>query len=211
MILPDIYRAPGTQAFSPPILGSHQVMRGWAEAHLFCYGVVELEPVGGESMDGLQRVNGLIEPVIDGMGYEVVRVAMMGAARPTLQIMVERKDLAAMTVDDCAAVSRAVSAVLDVEDPIEGHYSLEVTSPGIDRPLTRRKDFERFAGFEAKVEMEKPVGERRRFHGKLLGVEGSAVRLAMPDRVVSLELNEIRKAKLMLTDELLAAATAEAS
>lgn len=186
-------------------------MRGWAEAHLFCYGVAELEPVDGAPMEGLQRIEGLIGPVIDGMGYELVRVAMMGAARPTLQIMVERKDYAAMTVDDCAAVSRAVSAALDVEDPIQGNYSLEVTSPGIDRPLTRRKDFERFAGFEAKVEMEKAVGERRRFRGKLLGLHEDAVRLATPEGVVDLDLGGIRKAKLILTDELLAAAAAEAS
>ncbi len=162
-------------------------------------------------MDGLQRINGLIEPVVDGMGYELVRVTMMGSARPTLQVMVERKDRAPMTVDDCAAVSRAVSAVLDVEDPIEAQYSLEVTSPGIDRPLTRRDDFERFAGFEARVEMEEAVSGRRRFRGKLLGLHGDAVRIDTPDGPVDLDLGGIRKAKLMLTDELLAAAAAEAS
>src|SRR5690606_1020236 len=143
--------------------------------------------------------------------YELVRVTMMGSARPTLQVMVERKDRAPMTVDDCAAVSRAVSAVLDVEDPIEAQYSLEVTSPGIDRPLTRRDDFERFAGFEARVEMEEAVSGRRRFRGKLLGLHGDAVRIDTPDGPVDLDLGGIRKAKLMLTDELLAAAAAEAS
>jgi ribosome maturation factor RimP len=111
-----------------------------------------------------------------------------------------------MLVDDCAALSRAVSAVLDVEDPIAGAYTLEVSSPGIDRPLVRLADFDRFAGFEAKVEMDLAVDGRRRYQGRLLGAEGDAVRMRMEDTEVLLPYADIRRAKLVLTEDLLAKA-----
>jgi len=153
-----------------------------------------------------RRIVELIGPSVEAMGYDVVRVQMMGGARPVLQVMVERRDDQAMTVEDCAEVSRTVSAILDVDDPIQGAYALEVTSPGIDRPLTRPKDFDRFAGFEARVEMASPVDGRKRFRGRLAGVADGKVRLIMPEGEAALPLDDIQKAKLVLTDELLAAA-----
>ena len=115
-----------------------------------------------------------------------------------------------MSVDDCADVSRALSAVLDVEDPIESSYTLEVSSPGIDRPLTRLADFERFAGHEAAVELTEPVEGQRRFKGRLLGVSGEEVRIAGAEREIKLPARKIRRAKLVLTDELLAAESVKA-
>ncbi|MGE5538348.1 MAG: ribosome maturation factor RimP [Gemmatimonas sp.] len=149
----------------------------------------------------------LIEPTLQSMGYALVRVALVGGAgRPTLQVMAERVDGAAMSVDDCADISEAVSAVLDVEDPIAGAYTLEVSSPGIDRPLVKKADYERFAGFEARVETSEPVGGRKRFRGRLLGTAEDSVRLKLDTgEDVELPLARISKAKLVLTDELIAA------
>ncbi|MGI9509771.1 MAG: ribosome maturation factor RimP [Geminicoccaceae bacterium] len=152
---------------------------------------------------------GLIEPTLEAMGYELVRVMSTGGRRPTLQVMAERLDRAGMTVDDCADISRAVSAILDVEDPISEAYQLEVSSPGIDRPLIKPGDFERFAGFETRVETDRQIEGQRKFKGQLLGLEDQAVRLALPDGERLIPLDAIRKAKLVLTDELLAAAEAE--
>lgn len=142
------------------------------------------------------------------MGYEIVRVQLSGGRTPTLQIMVDRLDGAAITLDDCTALSRTASALLDVEDPLAGSYTLEVSSPGIDRPLVRPKDFERYAGFEVKAETGLPIAGRRRFRGRLLGIEDGIVRLALPDGKVELPFEAILKARLVLTDELLAAAGA---
>lgn len=160
-------------------------------------------------MDFQERLAGIVTPTLEAMGYELVRVQMSGKLRPTLQIMAERKDGVAMTVDDCADISHALSAVLDVEDPIQGAYSLEISSPGIDRPLTRPQDFARFAGFDAKVEMTHPVDNRKRFKGRLLGIdEAGLVRLAADDGgEFALPFADISKAKLVLTDELIAAST----
>ena len=146
-----------------------------------------------------------IAPVIEAMGYDIVRVVLSGRRRPRLQIMAERKDGAGMVVDDCVAVSRAASAILDVEDPISGPYELEVSSPGIDRPLTRLADFERFAGFEAKLETALPLDGQRRWKGCLLGLDGETVRLKTKSGEVALPFAAIEKAKLVLTDKLLAA------
>jgi ribosome maturation factor RimP len=157
-------------------------------------------------VDRIRQVTELIEPTLRDMGFELVRVLMSGGQRPTLQIMVERGDHAPPTLDDCAEVSHAVSALLDVEDPLPGAYRLEVTSPGIDRPLVRRADYERFAGFEARLETELPIDGRRRFRGRLLGLADDHVRLALPEGEQSIPLDAIKKAKLVLTDELLAAA-----
>ena len=149
----------------------------------------------------------LIEPTLADLGYELVRVQFQGARTKVLQIMAERADGAEMTVEDCADISRAISPVLDVADPIDEAYSLEVSSPGLDRPLTRRKDFERYAGFEAKVETAAPVDGRRRFKGLLKGLsEADEVMMAVQEGEVNIPLDLIEKAKLVLTDELIAAA-----
>jgi ribosome maturation factor RimP len=162
--------------------------------------------------DTAQRIEGLIEPALTALGYDLVRVALQGGdSRPTLQIMAERRDGVGMTVDDCAEISRTVSALLDVEDPIAGAYTLEVSSPGIDRPLVKRGDFERFAGFEARVETVQPVNGRKRFRGRLMGVTGDDVRLretakaGAEDSETRVPLAAIAKAKLVLTDELIEA------
>ncbi|MEZ5931433.1 MAG: ribosome maturation factor RimP [Alphaproteobacteria bacterium] len=160
-------------------------------------------------MDRTETIAGLIEPTLQSMGYELVRVMSTGGRRPTLQVMAERLDRRGMTVDDCAEISRAVSAILDVEDPMDGAYQLEVSSPGIDRPLIKPEDFERFAGFEARVETDRLVDGQRKFKGRLLGLDGETVRLALPEGERALPFSSIRKAKLVLTDELLAAAEAE--
>ncbi len=151
-------------------------------------------------------VERLIAPAIEAMGYDIVRVLLAGSRRPRLQIMAERKDGAGILVDDCVAVSRAVEAILDVEDPIAGPYELEVSSPGIDRPLTRLADFERFVGHEVRLETSLPLEGRRRWIGQLLGLDGEMVRLATETGEVALPFAAIAKAKLVLTDELLAAA-----
>ena len=152
----------------------------------------------------------MIGPSIEALGYELVRVTLAGSTRKVLQIMAEPQDGRIMSVEDCARVSRAVSAILDVEDPISGAYSLEVSSPGIDRPLTRPKDYDRFKGHEAKIETHEPVEGRKRFKGVLKGVEGDAVKIDSEGAVVALPLNQIAKAKLVLTDALIAAHEAAA-
>jgi ribosome maturation factor RimP len=157
-------------------------------------------------MDANGHIEKIVTPTLDGMGYELVRVRMTGGDRQILQIMAERTDGAAMTVEDCALISTAVSAVLDVEDPIQSAYSLEVSSPGIDRPLTRPRDFERFAGFEAKVDMYEMTGGRKRFRGRILGLTDDRLRLATKEGEVELPVGGIQRAKLLMTDELLAAA-----
>jgi ribosome maturation factor RimP len=151
------------------------------------------------------RIETLIAPSLEAMGYRLVRVAFMGGRSGVLQVMAERLDEQPMGVDDCAEITHTVSALLDVADPIEHAYVLEVSSPGIDRPLVRREDYERFQGFEAKLELAAPIEGRRRFRGRLLGVDADRVRLNMGAEVVELPLACIQRAKLVLTDELLAA------
>lgn len=153
----------------------------------------------------------LVAPSLEAMGYTLVRVAFSGGRRPTLQIMAERKDEVPMTVEDCAEISRAVSAVLDVADPIGGAYNLEVSSPGIDRPLTRPEDFVRFAGFEARVELQHGIDGRKRFRGRLIGFEDGRVRIKSELGEVAVPYADIARAKLVLTDDLIAAATAKHS
>ena len=138
------------------------------------------------------------------MGFELVLVRVMGNQRRTLQVMAEPLDRSRqMTVDDCAQISHALSAVLDVADPLKGPYSLEVTSPGIDRPLVKARDYERFAGEEAKVETDLPLDGRRRFTGLIRGLEGEDVVIETGDATVRIPLAAIRKAKLVLTEALL--------
>lgn len=153
----------------------------------------------------LDRVSALLEPSIEGLGFALVRVHSSGGRRPVLQIMIERQDGANITVDDCALVSQNVSALLDVEDVIPGAYMLEVSSPGIDRPLTKAQDYARFAGFEAKIEMSRPIGGRKRFAGILCGLEGDEAIVAIEGEKIRLPVGAIAKAKLVLTEALIEA------
>jgi ribosome maturation factor RimP len=172
---------------------------------LFIFGVPRaLKPAGAIAFvtELLRRIEDIVAPTIVGMGYEVVRVAMSRGG--TLQIMVEPADGRAMDVEDCATLSRALSAVLDVEDPIPSTYTLEVSSPGIDRPLTREKDYARWVGHIARVETVQPIEGRRRFKGTLLGLEDGTVKLRLDDgQEARLPLASVAKAKLELTDALL--------
>lgn len=152
------------------------------------------------------RVAGLIEAPLNDMGYELVRVTLSGGSRPVLQVMAERVDGQPMTVHDCTDISHTVSLLLDAEDPIAGAYALEVSSPGIDRPLTRPKDFERYAGFEMRLESRVPVGGRKRFRGRLLGLREGDVMVRTDDGEVAVALDNIAKAQLVMTDELINAA-----
>lgn len=156
-------------------------------------------------MDPVTRIEAIIGPSLDAMGYELVRVRFSGNQRPVLQIMAERKADGQMTIDDCEAVSRTVSALLDVEDPISTAYELEVSSPGIDRPLTRPKDYERFAGFEARVEMKRLVDGRKKVRGQLLGLFDDKVALTVDGARVEIPLADVSAAKLVLTDALIEA------
>ncbi len=175
--------------------------KGWAGGPPFILGAI------GNALFDTARIESLIAPALDAMGYRIVRIVFTGGRRPTLQVMAERRDEAAMTVDDCASVSHTISAILDVADPIEASYDLEVSSPGIDRPLVRPEDYERFAGFEAKLELSAPHEGRRRFRGRLQGREGDAVKLDLGESQVLLPFSAITKARLVLTDELIAATT----
>lgn len=157
-------------------------------------------------MDPTKRVAEIIAPTLQDMGFALVRVLITGGQNPTLQIMAERADEANMTVEDCAAISRSVSALLDVEDPIRGSYTLEVSSPGLDRPLTRPQDFVRFAGLEARVELAHTKDGRRRFRGRIAGLTDGVVRLEMDGQTMEIDFADIDRAKLILNDELLALA-----
>ena len=155
------------------------------------------------------RVAAIVEPVLDGLGYRLVRVRVSGSDGCTVQVMAERPD-GTMTIEDCEVCSRALSPVLDVADPVDRAYRLEMSSPGIDRPLVRRSDFERYAGHLVKVEMAVAHQGRKRFRGLLAGCEGDAVRLhrddirADEDADVLLVMEDISDARLVLTDELIA-------
>ena len=155
------------------------------------------------------RVSAVAGPVLQGLGYRLVRIKISAEAGCTVQIMAERPD-GSMQIEDCEAISRALSPVLDVADPIERAYRLEISSPGIDRPLVRRSDFERHAGYLVKIEMAVAAHGRKRFRGTIAGVEGNAVRIRRDDipageeSEVLLVMEEIADARLVLTDELIA-------
>ena len=153
-----------------------------------------------------RRMAEIITPVIEDMGFEVVRILLMGGMTKTLQIMVQRPD-GGIEVDECGQISTAISAVLDVEDPLEDAYALEVSSPGIDRPLTRLKDFEQWEGYEARVETTEMIDGRRRFRGILAGIEGDEVLVNIEEGgetiTVGLHFDWLSDAKLILTDELI--------
>jgi ribosome maturation factor RimP len=152
-----------------------------------------------------ERLENLLAPPLRTLGFELVRVKLSGGRRPTLQVMAEKPDHT-MSVEDCVRLSRELSAVLDVEDLLPGGYVLEVSSPGIDRPLTRLKDFADFEGFEAKLETKEPREGQRRFKGRLEGVKGETILLDTGEGTERFELAELDKAKLVLTDELIRAA-----
>jgi ribosome maturation factor RimP len=157
-----------------------------------------------------ERVAALVEPVLAELGYRLVRVRISGLAGCTVQIMAERPD-GTMSIENCETASRALSPVLDAADPIEGAYRLEISSPGIDRPLVRRSDFDRYSGHVAQVEMQAPIAGRRRFRGELNGTEGECVRLRHSDAAapegadVLLRIDDMMEARLVLTDALVSA------
>lgn len=154
-----------------------------------------------------RRLADIVGPVIEGLGFELVRIRLMGGRTRILQIMVDRPD-GGIEVDECATVSTAVSAVLDVEDPIEDNYVLEVSSPGIDRPLTRLKDFDMWEGYEARLETSELIDGRRRFKGVIEGTEGDEVLIEIEEGgqplTIGLKFEWLSDAKLLLTDELIA-------
>jgi ribosome maturation factor RimP len=153
-----------------------------------------------------RRMAEIVSPVIEDMGFELVRIRLQGGNQPVLQIMADKPD-GGIEVDDCAEISNAVSATLDVEDPILDAYTLEVSSPGIDRPLTRLKDFENFEGYEAKIETAELIDGRRRFKGELAGIEGDEVLINIPEGsetiTIGLQFDWLSDAKLVLTDDLI--------
>jgi ribosome maturation factor RimP len=164
------------------------------------------------TIQAFDHITRLIEPTLRTMGFEVVIVRMHGGQRPRLQVMAEPVDRdRAMTVDDCAEISHAVSAILDVNDPIPGAYTLEVSSPGVDRPLARPEHFERFTGERARFETETLLDGRRRFVGRLAGVEDGRVLMEVEEpggavNLVRLPLSELKRAKLVMADEVVAPA-----
>ncbi|MEO1025748.1 MAG: ribosome maturation factor RimP [Pseudomonadota bacterium] len=149
-----------------------------------------------------KRLAEIITPVIEDLGFELVRVRLQGGNSATLQIMAETPD-GGIEVDDCAVISTAVSATLDVEDPIEDAYTLEVSSPGIDRPLTRLKDFDAWEGYEAKLETAEMIDGRKRFKGPLAGTESGEVLIEIEEGTIGLKFEWLAEAKLVLTDELI--------
>jgi ribosome maturation factor RimP len=154
------------------------------------------------------RVATIAEPVLAELGYRLVRVRISGLSGCTVQVMAERPD-GTMAIEDCEAVSRALSPALDIADPVDRAYRLEISSPGIDRPLVRRSDFDRYAGHLAKIDMEVPVGGRKRFRGMLLGTDGEAARVRCDDTPgdepeVALPIADMSEARLVLTDALVA-------
>ena len=145
----------------------------------------------------------LIEPQVEKLGFELVRVITIGQANPTLQVMIDVADGSRdITVDDCAGVSRILSDLLDEKDPIKDKYILEVSSPGLDRPLTKLKHFVRYKGYDVKIETENKVENRKRFKGKIADVDDENVVINMEDTQYTIPFAEINKAKLVITDEL---------
>jgi len=150
------------------------------------------------------RVAQMIEPSLAAMGYRLVRVIITAGRRARLQVMAERLDGLSITHDDCAEISRSISALLDITDPIPGAYTLEISSPAIDRPLVHAEDYDRFIGFEAKIELAVPLDGRKRFRGRLAGIGEGVLHLLTDSGEACLPLKGIARAKLILTDDLIA-------
>lgn len=163
---------------------------------------------GGQT--GLEaRIAERIAPTLADLGYEIVRVSVIGRETPTVQVMADRADGSLISVEDCERISHAVGAVLDVDDPLPGAWMLEVSSAGIDRPLTRPKDWERFAGHLAKLELDLPRDGRKRFSGTVLGLRDGQALMRLDDGTdAAFPLSEIRRARLVLTDALIEASAA---
>ena len=149
-----------------------------------------------------RRIAEIITPVVEDMGFEIVRIRLMTGKESILQVMAQGPD-GNIEVDACAKISTAISATMDVEDPILDAYTLEVSSPGIDRPLTRLKDFAKWEGFEAKIETDELIDGRRRFKGQLSGVEGDEILITIAEGTIGLKFEWLSDAKLVLTDELI--------
>jgi ribosome maturation factor RimP len=169
-------------------------------ARFFVFGRMKNTLIAKTAMD--ERLAQIVTPVIEDMGFELVRIRLMGGETKTLQIMADKPE-GGIEVDDCGDISTAVSAILDVEDPISDAYDLEVSSPGIDRPLTRLKDFETYEGYEAKLETAEMIEGRRRFKGELAGVEGTEILINIEEGTIGLEFDWLTEAKLVLTDDLI--------
>jgi ribosome maturation factor RimP len=151
-----------------------------------------------------ERVIALVEPTAAGLGYRIVRVRLSGNRRKRLQIMAERVSDGQMGIDDCTRLSRALAPVFDLEDPIQGEYDLEVSSPGIDRPLMRIEDFERFIGFDAKCETAAPINNQRRWKGVIKAISGDEITLDTDQGEAKLKFSSLSDARLVLTDKLIA-------
>lgn len=155
-------------------------------------------------MQNKHHLQDMLEPIISELGYETVRIITIGQANPTLQVMIDRLDGKDIVVEDCAKVSRKVSEVLDEKDPIKDQYNLEVSSPGLDRPLTKPEHFARFAGYEAKVETDELIENRKRFKGKIISIDGeNTIRFEMDGTAYAIPFDAVSKAKIVITDELL--------
>ena len=163
------------------------------------------------STHGTEKIEEMICPSIVGAGYDLVQIKFLEEDNKTLQILIERQDRGPITVDDCAIVSRVVSPLLDVGDPVPNSYTLEVSSPGIERPLVKVEDFERFLGFKAIVETKRPISDRKKFCGLISGVIGNRIRIEIDGEYVDLPFDGIRQASLLTTDELIEASRREAS
>ena len=195
--MPSNSGALGSIPNAPPILNT-----GRAPVFL-CLNICEImnnDLIAKAAID--RRLSDIITPVIEDMGFELVRVRLMSGKSITLQIMVDRPD-GGIEVDELALVSQAIGATLDVEDPIVEEYTLEVSSPGIDRPLTRLKDFDMFEGYEAKIETEELIDGRRRFKGMLAGIDKDEVLINVDEGTIGLKFDWLSDAKLVLTDDLI--------
>ena len=157
------------------------------------------------STRGTEKIEEMICPSIVSAGYDLVQIKFLDEHNKTLQIMIERLDRGPITVEDCAVVSRVVSPLLDVGDPVPNSYTLEVSSPGIERPLIKVDDFERFLGFKAAVETKRPISDRKKFCGLISSVIGNNIRIEIDGKYIELPFEEIRQASLIITDELIEA------
>ena len=178
----------------------HRKNHSGPQARFFMFGKMTNDLIAKSAVE--KKLLELINPIIIDMGFELVRLRLMSSTEVTLQIMVARPD-GFINVDECAELSSAISALLDVEDPIIDAYSLEVSSPGIDRPLTRMKDFEEFEGYDARLETVELIDGRKRFKGTLAGTNGSEIMINVDEGTIGLEFEWLAEAKLILTDELI--------
>ena len=153
-------------------------------------------------MELIKKVQNAVEPALNDMGYDVVRISVQGSTLQTLQIMAERQDRKEMTLDDCSRISHTASALLDIADPFAGKWVLEVSSPGIDRPLVKPNDYERFIGEPAKIELNHEINGRRRFKGVLKGFKDGFIQLDFEGQIIALPFDDVNKAKLTFPEEI---------